>query len=135
MDLALAGAILLAAGLLLTGELGPGPGQPRPLESGPGNGVADQLLRPVTDEGTTTPPANVLLPLPATPTTLPAAGTTPRQAPGVSPVPATTVPSTDAPPTTSSPPQQSTTTLPCGILGQGLQSAQVPLPCKAPTVG
>ena len=54
--LALAGAILLAAGLLVTGELSPGPAQPKPLSTGPGNGVADQLLRPIIDEGTTTPP-------------------------------------------------------------------------------
>jgi hypothetical protein len=130
--LALAGAILLVAGLLLTGELSPGPGQPKPLQTGPGNGVFDQLLRPVTEEGATTPPASALLPLPATPTSRPAAGTAPRQ-PGSSPTPVTTVPNTKTTPPTTTP--SPTTTLPCGILGQGLQSAQVPLPCNAPTVG
>jgi hypothetical protein len=132
--LALAGAILLAAGLLITGELGPGPGQPSPLSTGPGNGVADQLLRPVTQEGTTTPPGTALLSLPATATTRPAGGSTPSQLPGVTPTPVTTVP--NSPQTTTPPPRQSpTTTLPCGILGQGLQSAQVPIPCRTPAVG
>lgn len=132
--LALAGAILVAAGLLITGELGPGPGQSSPLSTGPGNGVADQLLRPITQEATTATTASAALPLPATATTHPAGGSTPRQLPGVTPTPVTTVP--NSPPPTTPPQQQSpTTTLPCGLLGQGLQSAQVPLPCQAPTVG
>src|SRR5438270_14064915 len=59
--LAVAGVVLLVAGLLITSELGPGPGQPTPLESGPGNGLADQLLRPVTEQGATTPPASISL--------------------------------------------------------------------------
>ncbi len=131
--LALAGAILLVAGLLLTGELSPGPGQPKPVQTGPGNGVFDQLLRPVTDETTTAPAAAAQLPLPATPTSRPAAGTTPRQPPGVSPTPVTTTRDTYTTTPTTVP--RSTTTLPCGILGQGLQSAQVPIPCQAPAVG
>src|SRR5947209_3171582 len=136
VGLALAGAILLAAGLLVTGGLAPGPGQPKPLSTGPGNGVADQLLRPIIDEGTTTPPGSAALPLPATPTSRPAGGTTPRQPPGVPPTPVTTTPNTNSPPQTTPPPQQSPpTTLPCGILGQGLQSAQVPIPCRTPAVG
>src|SRR2546423_14371113 len=48
--LAVAGVVLLGAGLLVTSKLGPGPGRPTPLESGPGNGLADQLLKPVTEQ-------------------------------------------------------------------------------------
>jgi len=125
--LALAGAILLAAGLLITGELGPGAGQPSPLSTGPGNGVADQLLRPVTQEGTTATTAGAALSLPATATTRPAGGSTPSQLPGVTPTPVTTAPTIKTTQSTTPPPSP-TTTLPCGILGQGLQSAQVPLP-------
>jgi hypothetical protein len=132
--LAVAGVVLLAAGLLVTSNLGPGPGRPTPLESGPGNGLADQLLRPVTEEGVTTPPTTIL-PLPLTPTAVTPAGTSRPQTPGsVTRQPAPTADNTDNGTTpTTAPVQGTTTTLPCGILGQGLQSAQIPFPCQAST--
>ena len=43
--MAVAGVVLVVAGLLVTKELAPGPGHPTPVESGPGNGLASQLLQ------------------------------------------------------------------------------------------
>src|SRR2546423_7148256 len=53
--MAVAGVILVVAGLLVTKELAPGPGRPTPLESGPGNGLADQLLQ--SSAGSEQPPS------------------------------------------------------------------------------
>ena len=129
--LAVAGVVLLVAGLLITSELGPGPGQPTPLESGPGNGLADQLLRPVTEQGSTTPPASIGLPLPVTPTIVPSARIQRGQTPNAAPTVDNSHSSTPTTTASTSP----TTTLPCNPLSQGLQQAQLPLPCRAPAVG
>src|SRR3954452_18997720 len=43
--MAAAGVLLVVAGLLVSKQLAPGPGNPAPLETGPGNGLADQLLQ------------------------------------------------------------------------------------------
>ena len=134
--LAVAGVVLLVAGLLITSELGPGPGQLTPLESVPGNGLADQLLRPVTEQGSTTPPASIGLPLPVTPTTVPSARSQRGQAPNaVTPDSAPTVDNSHSSTPTTTASTSPTTTLPCNPLSQGLQQAQLPLPCRAPAVG
>src|SRR5947209_10757912 len=72
--MAVAGVVLVVAGLLVTKELAPGPGHPTPVESGPGNGLASQLLQSSAGDQ---PPATAQAAavggiLPATPTTRPA---------------------------------------------------------------
>jgi len=137
--MAVAGVILVVAGLLVTKELAPGPGHPTPVESGPGNGLANQLLQssagdqpPASAQDT---PVGGILPA-ATPTSRPGRAET-QSSPlaSTSPVPQTQTQSSGhtqtTTPTTTPPP---TTTIPCGgLLGQGLQQAQIPLPCRAPT--
>src|SRR5437588_2650256 len=139
--MAVAGVVLVVAGLLVTKELAPGPRHPTPVERGPGNGLANQLLQsstgdqpPATGTAQDTPVGGIL---PAvTPTTHPAAGRSGAQSSplaSTSPVPQTQSSNntqTTTPTTTPPPP----TTVPCGgLLGQGLQQAQIPLPCRAPT--
>jgi hypothetical protein len=136
--MAVAGVLLVVAGLLVTKQLGPGPGHPAPLETGPGNGLADQLLKS-GDQPAEAPPASspLAFPLPSTPTSQPAkAGTlvpAPATAPGTD---RTAGPSANAPQNTppTAPPSSPTTSVPCtGLLGQNLQQTQIPLPCRAPT--
>src|SRR5947209_18306523 len=43
--MAAAGVVLVVAGLLVTKQLAPRTGNPAPLETGPGNGLAGQLLQ------------------------------------------------------------------------------------------
>ena len=127
--LAAAGVILVVAGLLVTNELAPGPGNPTPLETGPGDGLANQLLQSSNGAGPT-PAAvpSIAIPLPATPTPRPAPGSAPSSsAPLVFPAPSTPTKnntSNTTPPTTT---PHSTTTLPCGPLSQGLKSAGIPV--------
>jgi hypothetical protein len=131
--MAVAGVLLVVAGLLVTKELAPGPGNPAPLETGPGNGLADQLLKSGGEAPPSTQSANgaIALPLPVTPATRPAAVVgathTPAQAPSTAPlVKDSTTPTTTAP-------HPTTTTVPCaGLIGQSLQSTQL-LPCSAGT--
>jgi len=132
--MAAAGVILVIAGLLVTKQLAPGQGHPTPLETGPGNGLANQLLQSSTGDqpAPATAGPSINIPLPSTPITRPAqsAGLSPAQVvapPPPQPTGGTT--NTTSPPTTS---PQPTTTLPCGILNQGLQSAGLPM-CKAST--
>ena len=131
--LAVAGIVLVVAGLLVTKELAPGPGNPQPLETGPGNGLANQLLQSSTgDQAPGTAVPNINIPLPSTPTTRPAPVNGRSPAPLIAPGPPTptndTTHDTTAPTTTAQP----TTTLPCGLLGQGLQASQLPV-CKTST--
>jgi hypothetical protein len=137
--MAVAGVILVVAGLLVTKELAPGPGRPTPLESGPGNGLADQLLQ--SSAGVQPPaPADAQARdvvrglLPATPTTRPAREGATSSPGAVSPaLPTQPSGSTQSTPGTTVPPPSPTTTVPCGgLLGPGLQQAQIPLPCRAP---
>jgi hypothetical protein len=136
--MAVAGVVLVAAGLLVTNELAPGPGTPAPLETGPGNGLAGQLLQSNAEAPPQEPSANVALPLPLQPAPASRATRTEpsAQAPaapnvlstgtGTEPVTASGQPT----PTTTAP-RGPTTTIPCtGLLGQTLQQAQL-LPCRA----
>jgi hypothetical protein len=134
--MAVAGVVLVVAGLLVTKELAPGPGTPAPLETGPGNSLAGQLLQ--SSSGDQLPPTvprstPLALPLPATPTTVPARTATPTPTPVAPAVPTqqpnnqTTQPTTAPSPLAPAPP----TTVPCtGLLG--LRAVQ--LPCKAPAL-
>ncbi|HEV3353329.1 MAG TPA: hypothetical protein VG076_10415, partial [Acidimicrobiales bacterium] len=132
--MAAAGVVLVVAGLLVTKQLAPGPGNPTPLESGPGNGLASQLLH--NEQPAPPAPSTINIPLPTTPTTRPQKEAS--QAAKLLPAPANTAPSqqtqsTAPTPTTAPPPPRSpSTTLPCGLLGQSLQQAQI-LPCGAAT--
>jgi hypothetical protein len=131
--MAVAGVLLVVAGLLVSKELAPGPGNPAPLETGPGNGLADQLLQSSTEPGPSTPSAStpIALPLPATPSTRATGTVSPSPTPGTVPPPN---PTTNPRPQSTTPPPAPTTTIPCGgLLGQGLQQTQIPLPCRAPT--
>ena len=135
--LAVSGIVLVVAGLLVTKELAPGPGNPQPLETGPGNGLANQLLQSSTgDQAPGTAVPNINIPLPSTPATRSAPVNGGSPAPLIAPSqPAPTnntthdtTHDTTAPTTTAQP----TTTLPCGLLGQGLQASQLPV-CKTST--
>ncbi|MBV8234612.1 MAG: hypothetical protein JO075_02810 [Acidimicrobiia bacterium] len=135
LAMAVAGVLLVIAGLLVTKSLAPGPGNGKPLETGPGDGVAGQLLQ---TSGAGQPPSTAApgINIPLTPT--PAAHS--AQAPGPAapaPAPAASAsPSAPAdntthattPPTTTPPPHP-TTTLPCGLLGQSV--SQVLFPCPS----
>jgi len=133
--MAVAGVVLVVAGLLVTKELAPRPGNPAPLETGPGNGVADQLLRSSSGEEPPPAPSSASAPLPLPLAPAPTSGPTRSNVLAPSPV------ATDAPgqatggttgpttPTTTAPPSP-TTTLPCsGVIGQTLQQSQL-LPCR-----
>jgi hypothetical protein len=128
--LAVAGVLLVVTGLVLTGELGPGPGRPQPVATGPdAGGLGSGLLGPIaTPAGgppisTATPPSTIRTAAPAvTPAT--------RPAPGAVETPTTqaTRPAPPPPPPPSGSP--TSTTLPCNLLGaQGL-SAPVPPLCR-----
>jgi hypothetical protein len=131
--MAVAGVLLVVAGLLVTKELAPGAGNPAPLETGPGNGLAGQLLKPGADQppSTQSPNGVIAVPLAATPTTHASVA-----APGTSPAAQSAAPTpkvNDSTTPTTAAPQPTTTTVPCaGILGQSLQSTQL-LPCRAGT--
>jgi hypothetical protein len=134
--MAAAGVILVVAGLLVTKELAPGPGHPTPVESGPGTGLPGQLLQTATgDQPPSTADPVVGGILPTTPTSRPGRATQSSSAP-LAPQQQTQSPNGgdhSATPTTGPSPVTSTT-IPCtGLLGQGLQQAQIPLPCRAPT--
>jgi len=131
--MAVVGALVVTVGLLLTGELGPGPGNPRPLETGPGSGAVNFL--PTVDQPAA-PPASA----PPTASSAPS-GPTPR---AISPVLATpsqsadeaqppqATPTTAAPSTqtTTPPPKSPTTTAPCRLLGSKELGAQLPPLCR-----
>lgn len=129
--MAVAGVLLVVAGLLVTKELAPGPGNPAPLETGPGNGLAGQLLKSAGEQPPSTQSSNpIAIPLAATPATRPAATTGPSSAPFETQAPAPQVKETTTPTTT---PHSTTTTVPCaGLLAQGLGATQL-LPCQAGT--
>lgn len=131
--MAVAGVLLVVAGLLVTKELAPGPGNPAPLETGPGNGLAGQLLKPGEEAppSTQSPSGVIALPLSVTPTTRSASGG-PNQSPGEGPSTAPLV-KDGTTPTPTTVPRSTTTTVPCaGLIGQSLQSTQL-LPCRAGT--
>src|SRR2546423_13224273 len=56
--MAVAGVLLVVAGLLVTKELAPGPGNPAPLETGPGTRLAGPLLKSAGEQPPATPPSN-----------------------------------------------------------------------------
>jgi hypothetical protein len=132
--MAAAGVILVVAGLLVTRELAPGTGRPAPVETGPGTGLANQLLETSAGSQTGGPPpsTDIAIPIPSTPTTRPA-----RAVGGASPSPIaslapTAQPNAQQPTTATTQPPSPTTTVPCGgLIGQGLQ--QIQLPCQSST--
>ena len=133
--MAVAGVLLVVAGLLVTNELAPGTGSPAPVQTGPGSGLANQLLETSNSDqgGGPAPSSNIAIPIPSTPTTSLPKTVGPSPGP-VPPQPTNNQPPTTQPttPTTTRPPSP-TTTLPCsGLLGQGIQQA-VPLPCQTAT--
>jgi hypothetical protein len=122
--LAAAGAVLVTLGLLLTGGLGPGPGQPKPLETTPdASSLAGRLLRPGTGEVAATPQTDAAVPQ-ATPTTR-AASVLPLAPPpnAAAATPTTVATHHDTTATTTPAP---TTTLPCVTLGGNLRAAFPP---------
>jgi hypothetical protein len=134
--MAVAGVVLVVAGLLVTNELAPGPSNPAPLQTGPGNGLADQLLQSDAEQAPQTPSASAPLPLPlpsvpgATARSQRTGAPDPTTAPGVGSVSSNVA--TGDPPTTV-PPRNPTTTVPCqGLVGQTLQQSQL-LPCQLGT--
>ena len=134
ISMAVAGVLLVVAGLLVTKELAPGPGNPAPLETGPGNGLAGQLLKPGAEEppSTQAPSGVIALPLSVTPPTR-SASAGPNQTPSESPSTGAPLVKDGTTPTPTTVPHSTTTTVPCaGLIGQSLQSAQL-LPCRAGT--
>jgi hypothetical protein len=128
--LAVAGAVLVLSGLLLTGELGSGPGTPQPLGTGPDiTAPGGGLLSPLVDQpGAATPPATT----PPTVKTVP-----PVTTPSPQPAARSTATPTSQPVATNSQPetqtggtQTTTTTLPCNLLGSRALGAQVPPLCR-----
>ena len=129
--MALAGALFLAAGLVLTGELGPGPGGgSTPLESGPNAGALTGALLPDNSQTAATPAPG--------PTATTAPGLRPRNGgPAViaptqnnDPTQPESTPTTvtrGPQPTTPPPP---TTTVPCSVLGSRALGAQIPPLCR-----
>src|SRR5205823_8032450 len=87
--MAAAGAVMVSAGLVLTGGLGPGPGRPRPIQAGPEASVlAQSLLRPLAEQqDITTPSTAAASPLPTAPSSTVRPGETPV-APPATPGPA-----------------------------------------------
>lgn len=138
--MAVTGVLLVIGGLLVTNELAPNTGRTGSVNTGPSNGSAANLLHSEDEQPTqTTAPAAGSTPL-AIP--IPGASTSRSAGPSdtSSPVPTpTAVPqgpshvSADTPTPTTTAPKAPTTTVPCGLVGQALQSAQVPLPCGAGT--
>jgi hypothetical protein len=133
--MALAGAILVTAGLLLTGELGPGPARPRGLETGPDASVlANQLLRPVTEQGTA-PPTSTPAPGTTATTIRTLGGVLPTKPNQSSPTPAPTTRTDQPSPVVTDDgtgPSTTTTTLPCNLLGARSlgEAAQIPPLCR-----
>jgi hypothetical protein len=133
--MAVAGVMLVVAGLLVTKELAPGPSNPAPLQTGPGNGLADRLLQSDAEQSLPMPSASAPLPLPLAPASTATSHSQrtdapdPTTSPGIGPVPSNVVGS-DRPTPTTAVPRNPTTTLPCqGLVGQTLQQAQL-LPCQ-----
>lgn len=134
--MAVAGALVVTAGLLLTGELGPGPGNPRPLETGPAAGPLSGNLLPGVDQQTPADPAASPTPTtaaagPQAPTVSPAAVAAPTpntDAGQPQSTPATAAPSTQT--QTTAPPSAPTTTVPCTLLGSRALGSQLPPLCR-----
>jgi len=133
--MAVSGVLLVVAGLLVTKELAPSTGHPAPFDNGPGNGSGAQLLQSHDDQPSQTTPASapLAIPIPAppagrtiTPTDTPSSGAptptalqsqTPSRVAADNPTPTTLIP------------KAPTTTVPCGVIVQTLQQAQLPIPC------
>jgi predicted small lipoprotein YifL len=136
--MAVSGVLLVVAGLLVTKELAP-TGRTGPLETPPSNGSPTQLLQTHDDQTPQTPPASapLAIPIPGSPASRPSVSSssnTPSSTPTATAVPqAPPRVSVDNPTPTTAVPKAPTTTVPCGILGQTLQSAQLPIPCGAGT--
>ena len=135
--MAVVGAVVVTAGLLLTGELGPTSGTSRPLETGPAGGALSGNLLPGVDQQ---PPATPV----ATPTPTTAAGPKTRTVgptavaaltPGtdaaqLQPAPSTASPSPQTQAQTPAPAAAPTTTVPCSLLGSKALGAQLPPLCR-----
>src|SRR5437588_12504697 len=65
--MAVAGVLLVVAGLLVTNELAPGTGSPAPVQTGPGSGLANQLLETSSGDqgGGPAPSSNIAIPIPS----------------------------------------------------------------------
>jgi hypothetical protein len=126
LAMALAGAMLVSAGLLVTGELGPGPSNPKPVETGPDASVLAGVLQNGTEPATpgavptTAAPSAKRGSVPVT--TTPTASTTPSNSPPVTPDHTNST-------TETTQPKPTTTTLPCSILGARAPSNQIPPIC------
>ena len=125
--MAMAGAMLVTAGLLVTGELGPGPtGSPKPLESGPDASALAGVLQPDGQPAASS----------ATPTTgpsvqrglVPASGSTTGSTASASSAPVSGAATQATPPTTRPTTPTTSTTLACNLLGSKALSAQLPPP-------
>jgi hypothetical protein len=125
--LAVAGVLFVVTGLVLTGELGPGPGQPQPVATGPdAGGLGTVLLGPTADQSTG-PSVSTPSPPPTVRTVAPVVTPTTKPAPGSVQTPTTQARPAPAPPPQGGPPPTSTT-LPCNLLGaKGLSSPVPPL--------
>src|SRR5437879_5348556 len=61
VGMAVAGVVMVSAGLVLTGGLGPGPGRPKPLQTGPDASILSQnLLRPLEEQTPAAPDSSVV---------------------------------------------------------------------------
>ena len=132
LTMAAAGALLVVAGLLVTNGLAPRSGTPAPVQTSPGNAVADQLLQSSSaGEAATTPPgsAPLALPLPAAPATR-TATTAPPSSPAPVAANAPIANPTGATPAPASPSPSSTTIPFGGLVTKGLQAAQIGVPCQ-----
>ena len=126
--MALAGAVTVSTGLVLTGELGPGPGHPRPIQAGPDASVLGRnLLRPLAEQQDVTTTTDPATPLPSAPT--PRASTAQPVLPLTTAGPGTLA--TRPGPTTQPSEATTTTTRPCSLVGQRVGSA-VKLPPLCP---
>src|SRR5438874_11883320 len=68
MVMAVAGAVMVSAGLVLTAGLGPGPGRPRPIQAGTDvSALARSLLRPLAEQQDVPLPPATANPLPTSP--------------------------------------------------------------------
>jgi hypothetical protein len=127
--LAVAGVLLVVSGLLLTGELGSGPGTPQPLATGPDiTTPGGQLLSPLTDQpSAATPPATTP---PTVKTVAPVTTPSPQPAPPATGTPTSQPAATPSQPQTQTDAAPTTTTVPCNLLGSRALGAQVPPLCR-----
>ena len=117
--------MLVVTGLMLTGELSPGPGAPQPVAAGPDLRGLGGLLQPSTDQaGVPLTPATA--PPPTVKTVAPVSTPSTRPAQGVAQAPTT---QTTRPPPAPNASTTTSTTLPCNLLGAKGLSAPVPLVC------